>query len=300
MEFQGIGTHSGEHCFVTISPAKSDYGIRFFLDSDVEECRPILASVDSVSSTMCATELSNEHGDRVRTVEHLMAAFAGLGIFNAKVVVSASELPIMDGSAKPFVEAFLSVGVKKLPALQRVCVITDSVGVKGNGDTGLFIEPAHNLQFNISMSMSWDKNLWSKDQSLYHTITGDFFIQNIAYARTFGFFSDMTKLRGLGLIRGTSLENAVVIGVDGSVLNHDGLRDEQEFIRHKALDLLGDMALFGMPIIGKISGQVSHTMNNNLLKKIRSSGKNYVIKTVEEATGAGSTAPQGDRVTAKA
>lgn len=281
IEFSGIGTHNGEYCSVTIMPAPANYGIKFFLKKeDNSYSNPINASIDSVSSTLCSTTITNEFGDSVSTIEHLMATLGALQIFNAKIILSNKEFPILDGSAKCIVEKIQSVGIRNLRRLQRCLVVNDIVNISEN-DRSLTLEPANNLQFDISISMSWDKKVWSKNQSFYTAINEEVFIQDIAYARTFGFFSDMAKLQAMNLIKGTSLENAVIIGVDGAILNEEGLRHKHEFIKHKAIDLLGDISLVGMPIIAKISGNgVSHTMNNNLLKKLLSS-KAYKIVTIK-------------------
>lgn len=281
IEFSGIGTHNGEYCSVTIMPAPANYGIKFFLKKEDDSySNPINASIDTVSSTLCSTTIANEFGDSVATIEHLMATLAAFQIFNVKIILSNKEFPILDGSAKYIVEKIQSVGVRNLKRLQKCLVVNDIVNISEN-DRSLTLHPANNLQFDISISMSWDKKVWSKKQSFYTAINEKIFIQDIAYARTFGFFSDMPKLQAMNLIKGTSLENAVIIGVDGAILNEEGLRHEHEFIKHKAIDLLGDISLIGMPIVAKISGNgVSHTMNNKLLKKLLSS-KAYKIVTIK-------------------
>lgn len=282
VEFDGIGTHSGEYCSVKILPATSDCGIEFLLQCSDSSEAPIRASFSNVSSTVCSTTISNKKGDSVSTVEHLMAALVSFGVFNARIIVTNHEIPILDGSSKQIVEAIRSVGVKNLRKAQKFLRIDNEVEVS-DGKRCLRVSPADSLQVDVSVALSRDQSVWSIEQNLYASITENFFADNIAHARTFGFFGDMAKLRSMNLIKGTSLENTVVIGVDGGILNEEGLRDEREFIKHKVIDLLGDLGTVGMPVIGKISGDgISHTLNNMLVKEVMSDASNYSVVYEEE------------------
>lgn len=295
VEFDGIGTHTGEYCSVKILPAKKGYGIKFFLALDEDFKKPIIASPNSVSSTLCSTSISNEYGDTIQTVEHLMSALGGLGIFNAKIIVYGREIPILDGSAKMIIDLIKSVGIKKYRTLSNVLVIKKEICV-GDDKKFLKVKPYSRLAIDIELSISRDNN-FSIDQSLCMNIIPELFENDISYARTFGFFGDMAKLQAMNLIKGTSLENSIVIGADGAILNDSGLRDENEFVRHKALDLIGDISMLGMPIIGMISGNgVGHTFNNQLMLNVLSDQENYEIITSEIERSEGIKIPQAAKL----
>lgn len=280
VEFAGIGTHTGEYCSVKILPAKKGYGIKFFLASDEDCKKPIIASPKSVSSTLCSTSISNEYGDTIQTVEHLMSALGGLGIFNAKIIVYGREIPILDGSAKMIIDLIKSVGIKKYRTPSDVLLIKKEICI-GDDKKYLKVQPYKRLAIDIELSICRDNN-FSIDQNLRMNIVPELFESDIAYARTFGFFGDMAKLQSMNLIKGTSLENSIVIGADGAILNDSGLRDENEFVRHKALDLIGDISMVGMPIMGMISGNgVGHTFNNQLMLNVLSDQENYEIISSE-------------------
>ena len=250
----GIGLHSGRKVKLTLKPAPADYGVRFSrADLDGLE---IPATVTHLASIHYATGLARDAGS-VETVEHLMAALSSLGIDNVVVELDSPEVPIMDGSAAPFVYLINEAGVKRLAASRRYLKVLRPISLS-RGDKRIAIYPSDH--FKVTYSISFDHPML-RHQSRTMRVTEESFVEDIAPARTFGFLKEVEVLRQRGLALGGSLENAVVLNETG-VLNN-ALRFEDEFVRHKILDVIGDLALVGHPIVGHVvahrGGHALHT-----------------------------------------
>ncbi len=260
----GVGLHTGHKVTMALRPAPIDTGI-VFCRSDLPGSPAIPARATNVSNTTLATVLE-QGGARVSTVEHLMAALFGLGIDNAYIDVSAEEVPIMDGSAGTFVFLLQSAGIEEQAAAKRYVRILKKVEVE-RGDKKVRLEPF--AGFKVGFTIEFAHPVFDAASS---TVEVDFaevsFVREIARARTFGFTHDVEAMRSRGLGRGGSLDNALVID-DFRVLNADGLRMDDEFVKHKALDAVGDLYLLGRPIIGAFHGHKSgHELNNLLVRKL--------------------------------
>ena len=260
----GVGLHTGRKVMMALRPAPADTGI-VFCRSDLPGNPAIPARAELVTNTTLATVLEKD-GARVSTVEHLMSAFAGLGIDNAFVDVSAEEVPIMDGSAGTFVFLLQSAGIEEQAARKRYLRVLKRVEIE-QGDKKVRLEPFNG--FKIGFSIEFHHPVFEAAES---EVVVDFaetsFVREISRARTFGFTQEVEMLRTKGLARGGSLDNAIVID-DFRVLNADGLRMDDEFVKHKALDAVGDLYLLGRPIIGAFYGRKSgHALNNLLVRKL--------------------------------
>ena len=264
VECVGVGLHSGMNVTMTLHPAPVDHGIVFSRLDVEDEARDIPARFDRVVDTRLCTTIGNDAGVTVGTVEHLMAAFAGLGVDNARVELDGSEVPIMDGSSAPFVFLIECTGLAEQAAPRRVVRVLKDVSV-AEGPAEASLAPAPYL--SLDCEIDYTKAQVARQALTLHLVNGTF-RKELARARTFGFLEDVEKLRSLGLARGGSLENAVVLDA-GRVLNQDGLRYEDEFVRHKALDALGDLYLAGAMVIGAFRGVRSgHGANNRLLRAL--------------------------------
>jgi UDP-3-O-[3-hydroxymyristoyl] N-acetylglucosamine deacetylase len=276
----GIGVHSGNPIKLEILPAPENTGITF-IRSDLPAATELRAHVENVVDTTLATTLATgTNGSRVvvSTIEHLMAAFTGLGVDNARVYVDGPEVPILDGSAAPFVELLQRAGLESQRKPKRFLVIRKEVRVV-DGDKEARIAPASS--FKINCSVDFDHPL-IPPTPLSFELSERGFIRDIARARTFGFLKDVEAMRARGLARGGSLDNAVVID-EYRVLNPEGLRYPDEFVRHKILDAIGDLSLFGMPLIGKVTlKRPGHALNTRLVAKVLGDAKAFDI--VEPST----------------
>jgi UDP-3-O-[3-hydroxymyristoyl] N-acetylglucosamine deacetylase len=271
----GIGLHSGKKVNLTIKPAPPDSGIRF-LRKDIPGRRTIKAHFENVVDTNMSTTIGS-NGNKVSTIEHLMAAFFGCGIDNALVELDGPEVPIMDGSSAPFIFLLKSAGIKEQKKPKEFIVIKKSLKIQ-EGSRSIFIKPSKELK--ISFTVDFHHPLINK-QKYELRFSGKDFITEISRARTFGFLQDIKALRDAGLAKGGSLDNAIVI--DGfRVLNEDGLRYKDEFVRHKILDFIGDLAILGSPIIGHFHVQKSgHSLNQAMLKKLAANEKYWKRLTIE-------------------
>jgi UDP-3-O-[3-hydroxymyristoyl] N-acetylglucosamine deacetylase len=263
----GIGVHSGAHVRVALSPAPADAGISFVrADLRGAEAR-IRAHVDCVSTTQLGTTLSNDAGVEIATVEHLLAACAGLEIDNLVVEVDGPELPILDGSSAPFVQVLMNAGVKELYAPSRAIRILEPVEVHMGAKRAALL-PAldfDGLELDVTIRFA-DAAIGLQRRSA--RLTPDCFLDDIAQARTFGFLADVEALHAQGRGRGASLDNAVVVD-GGRVVNPEGLRFDDEFVRHKLLDAVGDLALAGAPICGRfVADQPGHALNTRLVRAL--------------------------------
>jgi UDP-3-O-[3-hydroxymyristoyl] N-acetylglucosamine deacetylase len=260
----GITLHGGERAAITLRPAPVNTGI-LFRRIDLDPIVEIRALAEHVGDTRLSTTLMQGQV-RVATVEHLLSAFAGLGIDNAFVDVTAAEIPIMDGSAGPFVFLIQSAGIEEQSAPKRFIRIKRKLKIT-DGDKWASFEPFNG--FKVTFTIDFDHPLFKSDTK---TATLDFsslsYVKEVSRARTFGFMADFEKLQSMNLARGASLDNAIAID-DFRVLNEDGLRYENEFVKHKILDAVGDLYLLGSSLIGAFNGYKSgHALNNKLLRQL--------------------------------
>ena len=274
----GVGLHSGETVYLTLRPAPENHGIQF---KRVDLDPPVLirANADSVSQTTLSTCLSSPDGVRVSTVEHLLSALSGMGIDNVLIECNAQELPIMDGSASPFVFLIQSAGVREQTTPREYIRIAHIVEVD-HEDKVARLEPFNG--FRITFSIDFDHPVVDRGEcKTVVDIDEESFVREVSRARTFGFMRDLDYLKANNLARGGSMANAIVVGED-RILNDDGLRQNDEFVKHKVLDALGDLYLAGHPIIGHYSGNRSgHALNNKLLRQLFSDPSNYEVVTFD-------------------
>jgi UDP-3-O-[3-hydroxymyristoyl] N-acetylglucosamine deacetylase len=260
----GVGLHTGEKVYLTLRPAPVDTGV-IFRRIDLPEPVEVRACPENVTDTRLSTTLES-NGVRISTVEHLMSAFAGLGIDNAYVDLTAPEVPIMDGSAGPFVFLIQSAGVHEQPAPKRFIRIKKKVEIE-EGDKWVRFEPLDG--FKVSFTIDFDHPIFRNSTQVASVdFSTTSFVKEVSRARTFGFMRHLETLRQSGLARGGGLDNAIVMD-DFRILNEDGLRYEDEFVKHKILDAIGDLYLLGHPLIGAFSACKSgHALNNRLLRAL--------------------------------
>lgn len=273
----GVGLHTGEKVYLTLRPAAVDTGI-VFRRVDLAEPVDIKAEPFSVGETRLSSTLVRDDV-KVSTVEHLMSAFAGLGIDNAYVDLSAPEVPIMDGSASPFVFLLQSAGIEEQPAAKKFIRVKKTVEVR-DGDKWVRFDP--HPGFRVSLTIAFDHPVLSNSgQSVTVDFADTSYIKEIARARTFGFMHEIEALRAQGLVLGGSVKNAVVVD-EARILNEDGLRYRDEFVKHKVLDAIGDLYLLGCSLIGAFSGFKSgHALNNRLLRTLLADPTNFEIVSFE-------------------
>ncbi|MEB0038962.1 MULTISPECIES: UDP-3-O-acyl-N-acetylglucosamine deacetylase [unclassified Pseudomonas] len=278
----GVGLHSGEKVYLTLKPAPVNTGI-VFCRADLTPMVQIAARAENVGDTTLSTTLVS--GDtKVDTVEHLLSAMAGLGIDNAYVELSASEVPIMDGSAGPFVFLIQSAGLEEQDAAKKFIRILKEVTVEEGGKRATFL-PFEG--FKVSFEIDFDHPVFrNRTQSATVDFSSTSFVKEVSRARTFGFMSDIEYLRKHNLALGGSVENAIVVDKDG-VLNEDGLRYEDEFVKHKILDAIGDLYLLGNSLIGEFRGFKSgHALNNVLLRALIAQTDAWEVVTFDDASAA--------------
>jgi len=274
----GVGLHTGEKVYLTLRPAPSDTGI-IFRRIDLSEPVDIRACPENVSDTRLSTTLEY-NGARVSTVEHLMSAFAGLGIDNAYVDLTAAEVPIMDGSAGPFVFLVQSAGIAEQSAPKRFMRIKKKIRLE-EGDKWACFEPFEG--FKVSFAIEFNHPTFrNSTQNASVDFSTTSFVREVSRARTFGFMGDLEALRAAGLARGGGLDNAIVLD-EYRILNDDGLRYEDEFVKHKVLDAIGDLYLLGHPLIGAFSAHKSgHSLNNRLLRELVNNQEAWELITYNE------------------
>lgn len=264
----GVGLHSGQPVQMTLKPADADTGI-LFKRKDLERKGPpgsewVLARFDQVGDTSLGTSLINKHGNTIGTVEHLMAALKGCGVDNVIVELDGAEVPIMDGSSGPFVFLIECAGVRELPKSRQFIKIKRPISID-DGDRHVSFHPAD--QFQVDFEIDFNDAV-VRSQNLSFAFTEESFKSLVSRARTFGFYEEKEKLHAMGLGQGASLENTIVIDGD-RILNEDGLRFDDEFVRHKILDAIGDLHLAGAPILGRFLAKKSgHALTNQLLRKL--------------------------------
>ncbi|MHC0054094.1 UDP-3-O-acyl-N-acetylglucosamine deacetylase [Actibacterium sp. D379-3] len=262
--FSGVGLHSGQPVRMTVRPASAEYGI-WFRRTDVLGLDPLIpARWDAVLPSKLCTRLANEDGVSVSTVEHVMAALAGCGIQNALIEIDGPEVPILDGSSAPFVAGFMARGLQPLEAPNRAIRILRPVEVM-NGAARARLEPAETLEIDFHIEFA-DAAIGRQDKAL--NMANGAFVRELCDSRTFCRQADVDAMRANGLALGGNLENAVVVEGD-KVLTPGGLRHDDEAVRHKMLDALGDLALAGAPILGRYTGhRAGHALTNSLLRAL--------------------------------
>jgi len=272
INFSGIGLHSGENSNVKIEPSDANSGINF-IRTDFSGNNKIEALWHNVTSTHLSTTISNKENISVSTIEHLMSALCGTHVDNVNIYVDGPEIPIMDGSSKPFVELIEKAGLRSQSLNRKIIKVKKDILVT-EGDKFVKISPFK--QFSLDFEIEFDSKIINKQACQLQLINGNY-KSDISSARTFGFEKDVNKLRSEGLALGGSLDNAVVVG-ENTILNKEGLRYKDEFVRHKILDFIGDLYLAGNPVQGFFSGKkTGHYLNNQLLKKLLSDDSNYEI-----------------------
>jgi len=278
----GVGLHTGTKIFMTLKPAPPDTGI-VFRRMDLADPADIPAFAENVGETRLGTTLIQGEA-KVSTVEHLLSAFAGLGIDNAIVEVSAPEVPIMDGSAGPFVFLLQSAGIAEQNAPKRFVRVKRSVEVR-QGDKWARFDPYDG--FKVNFEIEFDHPVFQRrSQKASMDFSTTTYLKEVARARTFGFMRDLETMRKHNLALGGNLDNAIVLD-DSGILNTDGLRYEDEFVKHKILDAIGDLYLLGHSLIGEFTGFKSgHDLNNKLLRallKDRSAWEELTFERPEQA-----------------
>lgn len=275
----GVGVHSGQKVYLTLKPAPVGTGIVFFrIDGDSAVEIPALAE-NSIQTNLCTSIEAN--GSRVDTIEHLLSALAGLGIDNVYVELSANETPIMDGSAGPFVFLIQSAGIEEQSALKQFIRIKKKVSIT-EGDKSVTFVPYDG--FKVTFSIEFDHPVF-RDHVQHASIdfSSSSYVKEVSRARTFGFMKDAEILRAQNLGLGADLENTIVMD-DYRILNEDGLRYKDEFVKHKMLDAIGDFYLLGKPLIGEFIGHKSgHGMNNRLVRKLLATEDAWELVTFDNA-----------------
>ena len=293
----GVGLHGGAPARLALRPAPADAGIVFCRIDVADRDQRIPARWDRVSDTRLNTTISNAEGVSVSTVEHLMAALAAAGVDNALIDIDGPEIPIMDGSAAPFLRAIERVGLVDLDAPRRAIRILREVSVR-RGDATASLSPGE--RFEIGFSIEFAEPVIGA-QSGELAVDGESFARELADCRTFGRLAEIEHLRKIGLALGGGLHNAIV--VDGArVLNPEGLRRPDEFVRHKMLDVVGDLALAGAPILGRYEGaRAGHEVTNLLLRALfaDASAWEWVEAPIATEIGAIPDAPEGLRIAAE-
>lgn len=284
----GIGLHTGEKVKINLRPAPANSGIKF-VRTDLKGRPEVEVRFDNVFDTTLATTIGT-NGCKVSTIEHLMAAFFGLGIDNAVVELDGPEVPIMDGSAAPFVFLIKSGDVREQKSPKQFIIIKKPFKVD-DGNRSVCIYPSKKLKITYMIDF---QHPLLRNQEYELTFSGRDFVREISTARTFGFMKDVETLKKNGFARGGSLDNAVVID-DFRIINEDGLRFDDEFVRHKILDFIGDISIVGSPIIGHfVIKKSGHFLNQHMLRKLMESKKHWKVmtfKTPEECTKTNVTIP---------
>lgn len=278
----GVGLHSGNKVMMTLSPAPADTGI-VFRRTDLSPVQDIPARADWVDETSLSTNLGSGEA-RVATVEHLLSAFCGLGIDNAYIDIDSPEVPIMDGSAGPFIYLLQTAGIREQTAAKRFIRVTEDITVR-DGDKTATLKPYDG--FRVSFAIDFDHPVF-REQAGYAAmdLSAEAFVREISRARTFGFVHEFEYMRSRGLAKGGSVDNAIVID-EYRVLNDGGLRYDDEFVKHKMLDAIGDLYLAGHQILGEYEGIKSgHALNNQLVRALFKSPERWEWATFEDTDDA--------------
>jgi len=275
--FKGVGLHGGLEVTMILKPAAPNSGI-IFKRTDLKKNNIIIPNIFNVSSAVFCTTISNEEGVSVSTLEHLMGALFGLGIDNALIEIDNYEVPILDGSAKIFVEEILKVGIKTSSVPIKIIKIEKKIEFI-DGNKKISIEPSK-VSLDIDFELKYENTLIGEQRNLIKVYESD--LSDIYNSRTFCLYEDVEKLKEMGLAKGGNLENAIVVK-DNKVLNEGGLRNEKEFVNHKILDCMGDLYLAGYKIIGKIvCSQGGHKLTNQLLREVFKNDENFSLIEIKE------------------
>jgi len=275
----GIGLHSGKKVTINILPALPNSGIQF-KRLDVKENNIVIPSVFNVTNATLCTTVSNSHGIKVTTIEHLMAALFGLGIDNALIEINNEEVPILDGSAKMFIEKIKNAGIKESNIPIKIISINKKITYE-EGNKFISIEPSK-TNLLIDFEIKYKNNLIGTQRNLVDVYNSD--LSEIFDSRTFCLYEDVKKLQDMGFALGGSLDNAIVVK-ENEVVNKEGLRNKNEFVNHKILDCIGDLFLSGYKVIGKIiCSQGGHRLTNELLRKLYEDKKNFSLHEIKEKT----------------
>ena len=277
VKFDGVGLHTGKKVSMTVHPSEPNTGI-IFKRIDLNKNNLVIPSVFNVSNAVLCTTISNEYGVSVSTLEHLMGALYGLGIDNAFIEINSKEVPIMDGSARDFVNKFSNIGFKTSDVPIKIIKITNKITVQ-NGSKFISIDKS-NVSLDINFEIKYSNNLIGNQKNKLNIYESD--LTDIYNSRTYCLYEDVEKLKEMGLGKGGSLDNAIVVK-DNKVLNGGGLRNKLEFVNHKILDCMGDLYLSGHKIIGSIKcSQGGHYLTNQLLRKLFQNKDNFSIIEIKE------------------
>ena len=279
VEIKGIGLHSGKEVTLRILPAEPNTGIQF-KRTDLQSDNLVIPSVFNVSSANFCTTISNEAGVKISTIEHLMAALFTLGVDNSVIEIDNLEVPILDGSAKIFINEIKKIGLKDQNVPIKIILIRKKITYTED-EKFISIEPSKTNLF-IDFEIKYKTNIIGEQRNLIDVYNSD--LTEVMESRTFCLYEDVEKLKKMGLALGGSLDNAIVVK-DDAVLNENGLRNKKEFVNHKILDCIGDLYLSGYRVIGKIEcSQGGHRITNNLLRKVYSNKENFSIHEINEKT----------------
>ena len=275
--FKGVGLHSGLEATMILKPAAPNAGI-IFKRTDLKKNNIIIPNIFNVSSAVFCTTISNEDGASVSTLEHLMGALFGLGVDNVLIEIDNYEVPILDGSAKIFVEEILKAGIKISSVPIKVIKIEKKIQFI-DGNKKISIEPSK-VSLDIDFELKYENALIGEQRNLIKVYDSN--LSDIYNSRTFCLYEDIEKLKEMGLAKGGNLENAIVVK-DDKILNEGGLRNEKEFVNHKILDCMGDLYLTGYKIIGKIvCSQGGHKLTNQLLREVFENDENFSLIEIKE------------------
>ena len=279
ISFEGVGLHTGKEVLMTIYPAQPNSGI-VFKRVDIKKDNLIFPDVYNVSNALFCTTITNERGVCVSTIEHLMGAFYGIGIDNALIEINSQEVPIMDGSAKIFVEKILKVGIKISETPIKIIRIEKEINLSVD-KKNILIKPSK-LSLDIDFEIKYKNNLIGNQRNTIDVYKSD--LNDIFNSRTFCLYEDIEKLKSMNLALGGSLNNAIVVK-DQDILNEEKLRNKKEFVNHKILDCMGDLYLSGYKILGTlVCSQGGHSLTNQLLRKVFADDNNFSILEVSEKT----------------
>ncbi len=274
---EGIGLHTGKVAYMKIIPAEPNTGI-VFKRTDLKNNNFIVPSIFNVASTNFCTTISNEFGAKVSTIEHLMAALFGLGIDNALIEIDSEEVPILDGSAKEFIEKINLVGIAYSDVPIKIIKIEKKIFIE-DGNKTMSIEP-NKISLDIDFEIKYKNQLIGNQRNSVNVYEDD--LTEIYSSRTFCVYEDIENLKRINLARGGSLENAIVVK-DDKILNEGGLRNNKEFVNHKILDCIGDIYLSGYKIIAKVvCSQGGHKLTNQLLREVFKNKENFTIVEIKE------------------
>ena len=275
--FDGTGLHTGKKVHVEIKPAKPNTGI-VFKRTDIKNNNLIIPGVFNVSNAAYCTTISNDSGVIVSTIEHLMGALFGMGIDNALIEINSEEVPILDGSAKEYVNEINRVGIKTSETPIKIIKIEKKINFK-DGKKTISIEP-NKISLDIDFEIKYNNSLIETQRNLVKVYEDD--LTEVYNSRTFCLFEDIEKLKEMNLAKGGTLENAIVVKGE-KILNENGLRNKKEFVNHKILDCMGDLYLSGYKIIGKlICSQGGHKLTNQLLRRVFEDNANFSLVEVKE------------------